>query len=171
MLKLNYPGRNPARRNWCGPFALAMISGISYDAAYAKALDVEKRRLRAQAKKRGFKPDYWTKRLAIKGLNKWTLVLIAKRLGVTVKWVFPKWSRTKLTLLTFVREHTVKDHVYLVIAGNHYETICNGILYHAHHKPLPVEDAPKYRMAHVECWADVRVRPAAVLVEVEQQAA
>jgi hypothetical protein len=146
---------------WCGPFALAVVTGLPYDTCREKLRAVEQRRLNAQAKARGLKPGYWKAR--IKGVSDHLLATTAERLGVKVAWHNIRHGRTSgPTLITFTRDHTVKDRVYLVVAGWHYVTICNGILYHAHHDPLPVEDAPKYRKARVARWAEVKPLPAAI---------
>lgn len=171
---LNYPAiklveghyrKSPSGRTlWCGPFALAVITGLPYDTVYAKVLDVEKRRIRALNKAQGRAPNAgYRVPTSMQGLHMNALARTAERFGIKVAWKkVPKHGAKSVTLLTFAREHTVKDHVYVVIAGNHYETICNGVLYHSHHDPVRLEDAPSYRMAKVTYWADVKVKPAAL---------
>lgn len=160
-IALRHPARSSTRTStWCGPFALAVITGLSYDDAYAKSLAVEKRRLRTAARRRNLAPNYWTDGLSIKSMHANAFKRTAERLGIVVKWAYE--LKDQPTLLTFTRQHTVKDRVYVVSAGNHYEVICNGILYHSHHDPMPVEDAPRYRMARVKKWTEVKPRPAAL---------
>lgn len=174
---LNYPAielvsglyrKSPSGRTlWCGPFALAVITGLPYDDAYAKAFAVEKRVAReanrAYNAKRGIKSARGPYKVpkSTQGLSKGNFKEAARLLGVKVQWAH-LYGKGQMTLLTFTRDHTVKDHVYVVVAGNHYEVICNGVLYHSHHDPVKIEDAPKYRMAKVTAWADVKVRPAAL---------
>lgn len=175
---LNYPAiklvsglyrKSPTGRTlWCGPFALAVITGLPYDEAYAKILDVEKRHIRQMNREhysnRGVKNPKgpWRVPTSLQGLHHTRLARASERLGVKMKWVSIPSKKHQMTLLTFAREHTVKDHVYVVIAGNHYEVICNGVLYHSHHDPVKIEDAPKYRMARVTYWTEVKPRPAAL---------
>lgn len=157
---LRYPtfagGRSAAGRAlWCGPFALSVLTGLDFDTCYSKALDVEKRRLRAEARKKGLRPGYWADGLSIiKGMGLAHLQRTAERLGVRFKWTNVR-KRDGLTLLTFVRQHTVKGRTYLVNAGDHYMTIRDGILYHSHHacdprrwlrRPLSFPAPPRTRI-------------------------
>jgi hypothetical protein len=162
--------KSPSGRTlWCGPFALSVITGLPYDATYAKALDVEKRRIRAlnraYYRNRGIKNPKgpYSVPTSLQGMHEDAFARTAERLGVKVKWTHLR--KDTPTLLTFARDHTVKDHVYVLVAGNHFEVICNGILYHSHHDPVAIEDAPAYRMARVTSWADVKVRPEAIATE------
>ena len=152
----SYPNK---RTLWCGPFSVAMVTGLSYEEAYEKCRKMEQRRLNAQAKRRGLRPGYWT--AIIKGMHEGTLSKALGLLKVKCEWNWVK--RKDLTLLTFAREHTIKGLTYIVVAGNHYVTIKDGVLYHSHHDPMPVEDAPKYRKARVSGWAHVRPLPAAIV--------
>lgn len=171
MTGLKYPAmkttrgrRSPTGRTlWCGPFALAVVTGLEYDEAHAKAVAVEQRRLNADAKRRGLPPGYWTKAY-FKGMTASELARTAEKLGVKADWHHvPNGKRKGPTLLTFSREHTVKGKTYVIIAGWHWVVVKDGVLYHSHVDPITVEEAPTYRMARVSCWAEVKPRPEAVL--------
>lgn len=161
------PRRSPTNRTlWCGPFAIAMVTGLEYDEAYAKTLahirrkEMEGRRLFAKA--RGLAVSRNGLTTSVKGLSRVKLPEILKKLKVTTDFKrVPKGKR--LTVLTFTRDHTVKGLAYIIVAGNHWMTIKDGILYHSHHDPIAVEDAPRYKMAKVDYWAAMKPRPEALV--------
>jgi hypothetical protein len=149
--------KSPTGRTlWCGPFAVAVLTGVSYDDAHAEAVRIERRRLNAEAKRVGLKPGYWNK-THFKGMHFNALKRTAEKLGAKFGATTFTYNKAKaLTLLTFARDHTVAGKVYLITAGNHYVIVKDGVLYHSHHDPLPVEQAPRYKMAKVTKWTEVR---------------
>lgn len=161
------------RTLWCGPFLVAMVTGLGYDEAYRKVLgDIRRAALKQRkAKYIGRDTDLkWSLRVnplptVVKGTYEHQIVRILGKLGVKAKLVYTGPMAKRPTLLTFARDHTVKGKTYIVVAGHHWVTIKDGILYHSHHDPMPLEDAKRYRMARVECWAEVKPRPAAVAEE------
>lgn len=161
-MTLKYATKSLTRRKlWCGPFALAMLSGVDYDTAYAKALVVKKRRLNAVAKSRGWPAGHYPVK-PIKGMHPAELICTGERMGVRFGTLHEHGVGIGATLLTFTRDHTVAGRVYLVAAGNHFMIVQDGVLYHAHHAPMPVDDAPKYRRAIITDWVEVRPTAAAL---------
>lgn len=161
------------RTLWCGPFMVAMVTGLEYDDAYAKVLADLRRHIKAmRAITYKGRPDglkwslkQWPLPTSVKGTHKEDIVRVLNKLGVKAKLTAIRKFADRPTLLTFSREHTVKGKTYIIVAGHHWLTIKDGILYHSHHDPLPVEDAPRYRMARVTHWAMVTPRPAAILAD------
>lgn len=184
---LKYPAMTASRKSlsgrtlWCGPFVVAMVTGLDYDAAYKKVLaDVRRASLAARKKRYAGRPEAdlkWSLRTqplptVIKGTYEHQIARVLGKLGVKTTLVYSKGNiKSWPTLLTFARDHTIKGHTYIVVAGHHWVTLKDGILYHSHHAPQPIEDAPRYRMARVECWADVKPRPDAILQEQIAEAA
>lgn len=162
--------KSPSGRTlWCGPFAVAMVTGLEYDEAYKKVLADIRRAImktrREYAKKRGVPVSRSGLPTSVQGTYEHQIVRILNKLRVTTKLVYTGPMSKRPTLLTFVRDHTVKGRTYIIVAGNHWVTVKDGVLYHSHHDPLPVEDAPRYKMARVECWAEVKPRPEAIKEE------
>lgn len=156
-----------ARTMWCGPYALALLSGLSYDEAYRKALRSINVRRGKEAVERGLRRDYW-QRAALKGVSHYEMRVAAKALGIKIEWKLDarrrQYEHHGVTLLTFVREHTVKGKTYLVSAANHYVVVRDGIVYdNTLTKPAhPVEEYPRAKLGRLECYAEVRPRPAAM---------
>lgn len=161
LLSGHYRKSVSGRTLWCGPFALAMITGLEYDEAHGRAVRIEQRRLNKEARSRGLRAGYWRK-THFKGMGEAAFARFAERMGVRVKWTRVD-KKKAVTLLTFTRDHTVKGKTYVLVAGNHFVTVKDGILYHSHHDPLPVEEAPKYKRAKVTAWAEVRPRREALV--------
>ena len=90
---------------WCGPYALALISGLSYDEAYTKTL----RMLR-----RG-KPAYRTKPTYIKGMYPSELV----RAGRTLKCPFQFKDAPNVTLNKLMDELR-PNRIYIVFTTDHF---------------------------------------------------
>lgn len=173
-MTLKYPAMASGRRKsttgrtlWCGPFAVAMVTGLEYDDAYKKVLADIRRSIMANWKKRygEQRASGMRDRLpkAVMGTQEHQIARILNKLKIKCELVYYGQMKYRPTLITFVREHTVKGHTYIIVAGHHWVTIKDGILYHSHHDPIPVEDAPKYRKARIECWADVKPRPEAII--------
>jgi hypothetical protein len=184
---LNYPNiliKNGRRQSltgrtlWCGPFLVAMVTGLDYDTAYKKVLSDLRRSILAARKKKyaGREHDLkWSLKVnplptVVKGTYEHQIARVLGKLGVTTKLVYTGPMAKRPTLLTFAREHTVKGHTYVVVAGHHWVTIKDGVLYHAWHAPMLLEDAKRWKMARVECWADVKPRPAAVQQQMAEAA-
>lgn len=184
-LMLRYPtiskawGGNPGERKspsgrtlWCGPFAVAVLTGLGYDEAYAKVLADLRRAIMTVRRKRAERLRIKVSRAnlptTIRGVHEHDVARTLGKLGVKVKWTNLA-KRDRMTLLDFTRNHTVKGRTYLVVAGNHYEVIKDGVIYHSHIDPTPIEEATSrasksgYKLARVECWAEVKPRPAAIL--------
>lgn len=177
---LRYPAINTTRGRkspsgrtlWCGPFLVALLTGLPYDEAYAKLLADIRRAImkkRRAVAERGWRGTLLADRpvvsraglpTQVKGTYEHQIARLLGKLGVAMKLTYT-WA--PITLLTFAREHTVKGKTYAVAAGHHWLVLKDGLLYHSHHAPLPIDEAPRYRMARVECWAEVRPRPAALL--------
>lgn len=173
---LRYPEINTTRGRkspggrtlWCGPFAVAQITGLGYDEAYAKTLaDIRRATMAHWIKRYGKERAERMKRAGnlpnvIKGTFEHQIIRVLGKLGVRAKLTYCGRMADRPTLITFARDHTVRGRTYIVVAGNHWVTIKDGLLYHSHHDPLPIEQAKRYRMARVECWAEVKPRPAAI---------
>ncbi len=158
--------RSPSGRTlWCGPFATAVLTGLEYDEAYKKLLSKIRRDIAKKKRARGWGEAEIKRALpkSVQGVHETDLEKVLTSLKVKTNFVYCNRKREQHTLLTFTREHTVKGRTYLVVAGNHYEVVKDGILYHSHHDPLPIGDAPRYRLAKVTAWAEVKPRPEAVL--------
>lgn len=159
---LRYPAEAIGRVTWCGPFAIAIITGLTYEEAHDKAIAVENRRLNAAAKARGLRPGYW-RVTHFKSMGRGVLSRTAARLGVKIRWSGYRKLAEQPTLLTFARDHTIKGRTYLILAGHHYVVVRDGVVYHSWHTPCPVEDMQRHRLARVCYWAEVKPRPAAIL--------
>lgn len=177
-MSLKYPSidkrsgrRSPTGRTlWCGPFAIAMLSGLEYDDAYAKALAVVRREhmavARLHAKRYGTAVSKNGLPRSIQGLSHEKTALVLNRLKIKTKLTRILRKTERPTLLTFARNHTIKGRTYICVAGHHWVVIKDGVLYHAHHDPIALDDAPRYRLAKVDSWAEVKPLPAAILEEV-----
>lgn len=106
MLKV--PAKDPSRTNWCGPTAIAIITGKTY---------AEGRDLAAIAKIKGGRS---TKRV-VKGLGRSAIVRALKRADVKVAAAWQKFP-DKPTLMR-LDERLKPRRFYLVIVGNHYVTV------------------------------------------------
>lgn len=153
---------SPAGRTlWCGPFAVAVLTGTDYDSAYEDFLAVERRAARRAIMAQGvmgWPPEPADVDAVMpKDVDATYPVQLARALqqrGVRVSFNVPQDPAP--TLLRFVREQTIFEHTYIIHCGGHWLTVHEGEMYHAPHRPLPVEKAPRYRMAKVHAWADVR---------------
>jgi len=171
-MALKYPAMTMNRKSltgrtlWCGPFAIAVITGLDYDTAYAKLLS-DIRRTRMKSLKRRYKglSAYRLREMlpkVIKGTYEHQIEGLLNKLKVKTKLVYFGGMRYRPTLITFAREHTRRGRTYILVAGHHWLTMQDGIIYHSHHAPKPVEEMAKYRMAKVECYAEVEPLPAAL---------
>lgn len=148
---------------WCGPTALAVLTGLSYDEAYEKMKRAINRQRGKEAVARGLRRDYW-KKSAFKGVSTYEIRIAGKALGLKIKWAIERGtiSRRALrgtTLLTFVREHTVKGKTYLVVAGNHYVVVRDGLVYdntRSNGGVCSIEDYPRAKLGRLSCYAEVR---------------
>lgn len=160
--------RSPSGRTlWCGPFAVAMLSGLEYDEAYKKVLSVVRREhmkaARLFAERRGVAVNKRDCPKSVQGLSRSMTAKVLNRLKIKTTLVHIPNKKARPTFLTFSRDHTIKGRTYIVVAGNHWMTLKDGILYHSHHDPIALEEAPRYRLAKVDCWAEVKPLPAALL--------
>jgi hypothetical protein len=105
------------RKNWCGPFALAIMAGQDYDDTYPRAL----RSLRAWTKKRfgkGYGPT------SITGLFSYELTAIAKTFGYKLDWVdAPLNERRIKPTVKQLLDHLVPKRFYVVEITRHFITI------------------------------------------------
>lgn len=157
---LKTPTRSTTRaHSWCGPTALAALTGLPYDAVYKKMVASINRHSRAEAKRHGYRADTWVQK-SFQGVSVGDLAIAGKSLKLTIDWD----SRHKgATLLTFTREHTIKGKVYLVVAANHYVVIKDGIVYdNTVTGPHPIDEYPRAKLGRVTHWAQVRPRPEAL---------
>lgn len=165
---LRSPTRSETRsKSWCGPYALAVLSGLTYDDAYSKMLKAINRQRSKEAAARGLRRDYW-KKTAFKGVSTYEIRIAAKALGVKIEWATDRsrrYAHRGVTLLTFVREHTIKGKTYLVVAGNHYVVVKDGTVYDNTHTSgqHSIDDYPRAKLGRLLCYADVRPRPAALI--------
>ena len=155
MMYLQAPARNDKGRTWCGPYALALLSGLDYETAYKKILRSYNRYYRTQAKKRGLHPEYWTKK-SIKGMTTYELGRAGKSLGVKIDWKKPP---ERCTVLGFARDHTVKGRVYLVQTRTHFLTVLDGMIYdNWPSSPRPADGQHHLRKAIVQSVAEIKVK-------------
>ncbi len=168
---LKQPTRSTTRQHsWCGPTALAVLTGLTYDEVYPRMVDAINRHSRKLARERQLPADYWVKK-AFRGVSTSDLIIAAKHFNVTVKWArkpgpgrYQPYLHRGVTLLTFVREHTVKGKTYLVVAANHYVVVKDGIVYDNTSKgPFHVEQYPRAKLGRLRCFAEVRPRPEALV--------
>jgi hypothetical protein len=139
------------RALWCGPFADAVILGQDYDIA-----------LRYIERSVRLRPD--PDRTSAKTITGVFPSEIARVLGYRrVKVQFNHIDEgERPTLVTFVRERTVKGKTYLIGVADHWVVVKDNVLYHNQHDPCHIDLAPKYRMGRVDMWAEVKPRPGAL---------
>lgn len=163
-----WPRSATGRVMWCGPFVVCLLLGVDYDEAHriflndmlrtAKAVALAKADAEFEAKAKG---------VAVPAEVTWTYPHQVERLldrrGVRcnfVEWKAAGYEK-RPTLLRLNREWFEPGKTYLVGLINHWLVVHDGLMYHAPHKPCPVEKAPEYKMARVEMWAEVKARPEA----------
>lgn len=86
--------------------------------------------------------------------------MLTKR-GVRCNLVDARYEKPRLTVQAFTRNHTKPGRAYLIDAADHWLVVMDGVMYNSHFKPIPVEKAPRYRLARVLWWAEVKPRPEA----------
>jgi hypothetical protein len=157
---LKTPTRSTTRtHSWCGPTALSALTGLPYDVVYKKMVASINRHSRATAKRRGYHADTWVQK-SFQGVSVDDLAVAGKSLKLTIEW---STQHKGTTLLTFVRDHTVKGKVYLAVAANHYVVVKDGIVYdNTPTGPHPIDEYPRAKLGRITHWAQVRPRPEAL---------
>lgn len=170
-MTLKYPAMNgrkslTGRTQYCGPFAVAMLTGMDYDGAYTKLL-ASIRRQTMESRKRKYKNrpsdlkwslKQWPLPTRVKGTYDYQIKECLRKLGVKVEW---SKAHAKVTVAAFADLHTVVGQTYLVCAGHHWIVLKDGVLYHAHHAPKAAR-LSNWALKRVTYWAAVRPRPAAL---------
>lgn len=156
------------RTLWCGPFAVAMLTGLDYDSAYRACQKDAKRVAKAKALAAADEQGYSVVDPVPEPDITWTyphqVDRVLRSLGARVSDVHESqgpiggWP----TLIRFVREQTEPGKCYLIHLASHWLVVQDGIMYHGIHDPMPVEEAPRYRRAKVEMWYEVKPRPEAL---------
>lgn len=157
-LRVSDPGykSNGGRTMWCGPYALALLSGREYDSVYASCLRGMNRWRNEYAAKRGRRKPKRTK--VIISLSAGWLPILGKTLGLTIEW---KAAPKGTTVGNFAELHTVKDRTYLLNITGHYCVVRNGLCYDQD-GPRPIGTGPGraggYARTRVEQFAEVKVK-------------
>ena len=106
------PVGHTERTVWCGPYALALLSGLSYDEVYKKAL----RKIRALKKSYEYKPT------SIKGMYPSELTAVAKTLKTPFAFERLDGRKNKRDQLTLTKamDYLKPNRVYVVMITDHF---------------------------------------------------
>ena len=101
-----------SRTLWCGPYALALISGLDYDTVYAKAL----RKVRAKKQSYEYKPA------SLKGMYPSDLEAVAKTLKApfTFKALDKRWNKRDQLTLGKSMDYLRPNRIYVVMVTGHF---------------------------------------------------
>jgi hypothetical protein len=156
---------------WCGPFALAVLTGVEYEEAH-RWMVADARRVHRALKLAEAEAEYRAANAAelregAPDEVDWTYPHQMERIltskGVKTRFTnIPEGKRP--TLQSFVRNHTAKGKAYLIGVGAHWLVTMNGIVYQSLHKPCHVSEAPRYRTGRVDMWASVRPKKEALTI-------
>ena len=97
------------RTMWCGPYALAVVSGLTYDETYKKVL----------RKLRSMKSSYKHKPKIIKGMYHSELEAVGKTLKCPFEFTGSARRRARLTL-NRTKDHLRPNRIYIVNVTDHY---------------------------------------------------
>lgn len=152
------------RAMWCGPFAVAVLTGLGYDEAHnacrKDARLVARARALVAADDEGYAhPDPTQGPENIDWTYPHQVQRVLTKLGVRCTLYD---APAGLTLQRMVDLHTKAGKTYLVHCGAHWLVVHDGMMYHSHHEPCPVAEAPRFRRAKVLLWYEVRPRPEAL---------
>jgi len=122
---------------WCGPTALAIISGRSLKFCHNKL-----------AKIAGKEPRY------LKGAYNWQMLYALKEMKLRASGIDAAYG---LTLRKYIEEVQSTEHfrgVMLVNVTDHYVVISKGLVVDNRNgsEPLPVKDHPMWRKRIVKAW-------------------
>lgn len=129
------------RRHFCGPTAIAAVTGATFDEVYKKI-----RRVRSD--RNGRVRDTAGRKVPIKGMGNFDLLLTMKRFGFKVK---AKGSLGYPTLRALLED---RGHLGPIIVNvtHHYIAVSRGMICDTFTKvPIPMMDYPKLRV-RVEGW-------------------
>ena len=135
------------RTLWCGPYALAVVSGLGYDEVYTKAL----RKIRRDTPRYCHQPKY------IKGMAERQVEAVAKVLKVPCKFNKVEGLRRTATLNSLL-DYLRPNRIYIVGITDHYAVVntATGMLIDNIHKEwVPVGDS-KHARCRVEEVAEVK---------------
>lgn len=100
-------GTSRKATTWCGPYALALISGLDYDTVYGKVLRAKNKRM----------PTH-KKRKYITGMSKSLMQIVAK----TMKCLFMFVKAQRMTLNSYI-DHLTPNKVYIIQITGHYVVV------------------------------------------------
>lgn len=152
---LSPEGRVP----WCGPFAVAVLTGWDYDKAYEacradlKAISRAREMVRLDSEYTAAYSINVTDP-TIEGQMAHQVQRVLFKAGVFFEW---DQDRRFRTVLEFTRAQP--EGTFLLAVGtektSHWIVIHDGMMYHSHHLPCPVSEAPRYKRSPVLNWADL----------------
>ncbi|UTC28336.1 hypothetical protein GURKE_03080 [Brevundimonas phage vB_BpoS-Gurke] len=135
-------GYIPDRTRWCGPTALAAITGLPY----ADCLE----RFRQLRRNRG-------RRAVVKGVAQKDMRAVLIGLGYRIQDVTPAAGPS---LARWLDNRAGADALstFLIVAGNHYITVRGdeGLCSLTHGKPVPLAQLKKRRAAVTDAWRIVK---------------
>ena len=135
------------RTLWCGPYALAVVSGLSYDEVYKKAL----RKVRRDT------PNYCHQPKYIKGMMKGQVEAVAKTLKVPCKFGRVE-GMSRTATLSNLMDYLQPNRVYIVGITGHYVVVntSTGMLIDNIHKDWVKVGESKHFRCRVEEVAEVK---------------
>ena len=136
------PGTSRKAITWCGPYALALVSGLSYDEVYKKMLRAKNKR---QPK--------WRKLKHITRVSDQLMQIVAK----TVKTPFYFKPAKRMTLSQYV-DHLEPNTVYIIQITGHYVVIDTRTWELSDNQSLtwvPIKDS-KHKRCFVKRLAEVK---------------
>lgn len=112
---------NPVERKahtWCGPYALALISGNTYDHTYSECIRVANNRINYLNRDR--MPFQKLRKVkVITGMLNHELERVAKALGCSMKWTFCNSTPT----LSRMTEELRPNRIYVINITDHYVVV------------------------------------------------
>jgi len=124
------------KTKWCGPTALAIITGKTLKYCHNKLARLE-----------------WKKPHYLQGVSNGSMILALREMGYVVKCIDDAWSKT---LRQYIEEKQATSHfrgVMLVNVTGHYVVISKGMVADNHQwTPRPVREHPMWRKKIKRAW-------------------